>query len=131
VLKKSVSSSTLLSTIEFPKDKSQFSVVLPSPKYESFKESASEVFPDKRPASGVKENVLSRYLKPESSLLTKKKKLSNAVYYAERPNHEIREIRSEKLLAEPSIEKRVSTEKNEEKAGPDKNRSFKEILRSL
>jgi hypothetical protein len=65
VLKKSVSSSTLLSTIEFPKDKSQFSVVLPSPKYDSLKEDPpSEVIAGKRPASGVKENVLSRYLKP-------------------------------------------------------------------
>ncbi len=33
VLKKSYSSSTLLSTIEFPKDKNDFSVILPSSKY--------------------------------------------------------------------------------------------------
>jgi hypothetical protein len=64
VLKKVVSSSTLLSTIEFPKDKNDFSHVLPSPKYDCSKESLSEVFTSKRPSSGVKENVLNRYLKP-------------------------------------------------------------------
>lgn len=64
VLKRVCSSSTLLSTIEFPKDKNDFSHVLPSPKYDSPKESVSEVFSSKRPNSGVKENVLNKYLKP-------------------------------------------------------------------
>jgi NIMA (never in mitosis gene a)-related kinase len=103
VLKKVVSSSTLLSTIEFPKDKNDFSQVLPSPKYDCAKESVSEVFTSKRPSSGVKENVLNRYLKPEASLVNKRKRLTNEVYYADRQDPELKEIRSEKLLPEASI----------------------------
>lgn len=52
VLKKCISSSTLLSTIEFPKDKNDFSIVLPSSKYESNKDVAVDM--QKRPSSGVK-----------------------------------------------------------------------------
>jgi hypothetical protein len=56
-------SSVLLSTIEFPKNKDGFSQVLPSPKYSCSKGKKAEPSIPKRPSSSSK-GILARYMKP-------------------------------------------------------------------